>query len=132
VLDGIPESVVIGISLLAGGSVSVAVMAAVFLSNIPEAIVSTGGLVARFGRSATLAMWSVVVVASGLAAGLGYALLGDAPAGLVAGIQAFAAGAILVMLTDEMIPGAHQKGHTAAGLATAFGFAVAALLSFNT
>jgi ZIP family zinc transporter len=132
VLDGIPESVVIGISLIAGGQVSLAVLAAVFLSNIPEAIASTGGLAARFGTLVTLAIWSAVVVASGLAAGLGFALLGDASPELVAAFQSFAAGAILVMLADEMIPGAHMKGHTAAGLATAFGFAVAAMLSFST
>jgi hypothetical protein len=97
-----------------------------------EAISSTPGLVARFGTRTTLAMWAVVVVASGLAAGIGYAALGDAPPPLVAAIQAYAAGAILVMLADEMIPGAHHRGHTAAGLATAIGFAVAAALSFTT
>ena len=132
ILDGIPESVVIGISLLAGESVSVAVVAAVFLSNIPEAISSTPGLAARWGARFTLAAWGGVVAASALAAALGYSLLGGAPPWLTIGLQAFAAGAILVMLTDEMIPGAHAKGHTAAGLATAFGFAVAALLSFGT
>lgn len=132
VLDGIPESVVVGISLLEGGTVSVAVLAAVFLSNVPEAISSTPGLVARFGTVRTMTIWTVVVLASGLAAGIGYAALGDAPPSLIAAIQAFAAGAILVMLADEMIPGAHHKGHTAAGLATALGFAVAAALSFST
>jgi ZIP family zinc transporter len=132
ILDGIPESVVVGISLLGGGTVSVAVLAAVLLSNVPEAISSTPGLVTRFGTRTTLAMWAVVVVASGLAAGIGYAALGDAPPPLVAAIQAFAAGAILVMLADEMIPGAHHRGHTAAGLATAIGFAAAAALSFTT
>ena len=132
ILDGIPESVVIGISLLAGESVSVAVVAAVFLSNIPESISSTPGLAVRFGARGALAIWSVVVVASALAAALGYGLLGSAPPAIVTGLQAFAAGAMLVMLADEMIPGAHARGHTAAGLATACGFAVAALLSFGT
>ncbi len=132
ILDGVPESIVIGISLLAGTRVDVAVLAAVFLSNIPEAISATGGLAKRFGALRTLGIWSAVVVVSGLAAGLGYAILGGASPVLVTGMQAFAAGAILVMLADEMIPGAYAKGHTAAGLATAFGFAVAAALSFNT
>jgi ZIP family zinc transporter len=132
ILDGIPESIVVGISLLGGGTVSVAVLAAVFLSNVPEAISSTPGLIARFGTRRAMVMWAVVVVASGLAAGVGYAALGDAPPSLIAAIQAFAAGAILVMLADEMIPGAHHRGHTAAGLATAIGFAVAAALSFST
>jgi ZIP family zinc transporter len=108
--------------------VSVAVLAAVFLSNIPEAIVSTGGLVRRFG---TTDDGDLVVGRRGqrLAAGLGYAS-DEAPSGLSR--DEASAGAILVMLTDEMIPGAHRKGHTAAGLATAFGFAVAALLSLST
>jgi len=132
ILDGIPESVVIGVSLIAGGGVSVAVLAAVFLSNIPESISSTPGLAVRFGARGALAIWSVVVVASALAAALGYGLLGSAPPAIVTGLQAFAAGAMLVMLADEMIPGAHARGHTAAGLATACGFAVAALLSFGT
>ena len=132
VLDGLPESIVIGVTLLAGNGVEVAVVVAVFLSNVPEAISSTAGLVGHYRRSRVLGSWLIVVAASGLAAAAGYALLGGAPGSAIAAIQSFAAGAILVMLADEMMPGAYQKGHTAAGLATAFGFAVAALLSFAT
>jgi len=131
ILDGIPESVVIGISLLAGESVSIAVVAAVFLSNIPEAISSTPGLAARWAPGSP----SPPGAGSWPRARWPPPRLLPAwwrPALADIGLQAFAAGAILVMLTDEMIPGAHAKGHTAAGLATGVRFAVAALLSFGT
>lgn len=135
VLDGLPESVVIGISLLSGEGVSVAVLVAVFLSNVPEAISATadlrGGGVAR-GRISLL--WVAVAAASAVAAGLGYGLLGDASGETIAAIDAFAAGAILTMLADEMIPeGYERSGHRKlVGVVTAFGFGVAALLSFAT
>jgi ZIP family zinc transporter len=132
ILDGIPESVVIGLTLLSGNGIGIAVVVAVFLSNVPEAISATAGLVRRYPRANVLAGWLVVVVVSALAAGVGYGLLGGASGGLVAALQAFAAGAILVMLADEMIPGAFSRGHTPAGLATALGFGVAAALSFST
>ena len=135
VLDGIPESVVIGASLLTGDEASVAVIVAVFLSNIPEAIAATTDL-ARDGwtRGRVLALWGAVVVTSTVAAGVGYALLEDASGTWIAAIQAFAGGAILTMLADEMLPEAFEyaKRNKSVGLAVAFGFAVAASLSFNT
>ena len=135
VLDGVPESVVIGISLLSGDGVSVAVLVAVFLSNIPEAISATADL--REGgvaRGQILLLWVAVVAASAVAAGLGYGLLGEASGETIAAIDAFAAGAILTMLADEMIPeGYERSGHRKlVGVVTAFGFGVAALLSFAT
>jgi len=135
VLDGVPESVVIGISLLSGDGVSVAVLVAVFLSNVPEAISATADL--REGgvaRGQILLLWVAVVAASAVAAGLGYGLLGEASGETIAAIDAFAAGAILTMLADEMIPeGYERSGHRKlVGVVTAFGFGVAALLSFAT
>jgi ZIP family zinc transporter len=134
VLDGIPESVVIGASLLTGDEASIAVIVAVFLSNIPEAIAASTDL-ARGGwtRGRVLALWAVVVVTSTLAAGLGYVLLQDASGTWIAAIQAFAGGAILTMLADEMLPEAFEyaKRNKSVGLAVAFGFALAASLSFN-
>ena len=135
VLDGIPESVVIGASLLTGGSVSVAVIVAVFLSNVPESLSASADLVrAGWAKGKVLAMWAVVVGASTLAAGLGYALLEGASGSWTATIQAFAAGAILTMLADEMIPEGYERaGHRKlVGVATALGFGLAALLSFQT
>jgi ZIP family zinc transporter len=138
VLDGIPESAVIGISLIAEGSVSVAVLVAVFLSNVPEAISATSDLVRDgWSKGRVTALWSVVVAASAVASLLGFALLQDAPGAWIAAIEAFAAGSILTMLADEMIPEAYREARSSAhrkavGLATALGFAVAAVLSFGT
>jgi ZIP family zinc transporter len=129
-MDGIPESVAIGVTLLDGGGVGVAVVAAVFLSNVPESLSAATGL-RKAGHSTRwiLGLWTLVALVSALAAALGYALLGDAPAELVAGIQAFAAGAILVMLADTMMPKSFKHGGRTVGLATALGFALAFLLS---
>jgi zinc transporter, ZIP family len=130
VLDGIPESVVLGASLLAGQGVGLPILVAVFLSNVPEALGGTEDLVeARFGRGRIIGLWATVVIAGGVAAALGFGLLGDAPLPVVVAIQAFAAGAILTMLAESMIPEAYEKGGRAVGLATALGFAVAAYLA---
>lgn len=133
VLDGIPESLVIGISLIGGTQVSVAVVVAVFLSNVPESIGASADL-AKHGvaRSHVLLMWIVVVAASTVASALGYELLGDASPSWIAGINAFAAGAILTMLSDSMIPQGFSEGGQTAGLATALGFGIAAALSLGT
>src|SRR4249920_1493869 len=135
VLDGIPESVVIGASLLAGESASVAVIVAVFLSNIPESISASSDLIHDgWSRSRVLLLWIIVVVASTLAAGLGYVALEGAAGSWVAAIQAFAAGAILTMLADEMIPEAFEntEHNKSVGLALALGFALSAVLSFSS
>ena len=129
-LDGIPESAAIGISLLDGGAVGLAMVAAVFLSNVPESMSATTGLRAS-GRSTRwiLGLWSLVVAASTVASGLGYGLLGGASAGSVAFLQTFAAGAILTMLADTMMPEAVEHAGRLVGLFTVVGFAVAFLMS---
>jgi zinc transporter, ZIP family len=129
-LDGIPESVAIGVSLLGGGSVSVAIVAAVFLSNVPESLSAASGL-QKAGRSPRwiVSLWLGVALISALAAAIGYGVLGDASASLVGVIQAFAAGAILTMLADTMMPEAFEHGGNVAGLVTVAGFALAYLLS---
>jgi ZIP family zinc transporter len=133
VLDGIPESVVIGASLLTGETASVAVIVAVFLSNIPESISASSDLLrGGWSRWKVLLLWAIVVAASGLAAGLGYVALEGASGSWIAAIQAFAAGAILTMLADEMVPEAFEytEHNKTVGLALAFGFALSAALSF--
>ena len=133
ILDGIPESVVIGASLLTGENASVAVIVAVFLSNIPESISASSDLLrGGWSRWKVLLLWVIVVAASTLAAGLGYVALEGASGSWIAGIQAFAAGAILTMLADEMIPEAFEytEHNKTVGLALAFGFALSAALSF--
>ena len=129
-LDGIPESAAIGVSLLGGGEVGVAMVAAVFLSNVPEAMSASAGL-KRAGRTTgqILRLWLVVMLASGLAAGAGYVLLQNASPALVAGIQTFAAGAIITMLADTMMPEATEHAGRLVGLLTMLGFALAFLLS---
>jgi ZIP family zinc transporter len=130
VLDGIPESAVIGISLLEGGTVGVPVLAAVFLSNLPESLSSSTGM-RKAGSSSrhVIGIWCVVVLVSGLSAALGYGLLDGASGNTVGLIQAFAAGAVLTMLADTMMPQAFQDGGRAVGLLTVLGFALAYLLS---
>jgi ZIP family zinc transporter len=133
VLDGIPESVVIGASLLTGETANVAVIVAVFLSNIPESISASSDLLRDgWSRWRVLLLWVIVVAASGLAAGLGYVALEGASGSWISAIQAFAAGAILTMLADEMVPEAFEytEHNKTVGLALAFGFALSAALSF--
>ncbi|MCW2924746.1 MAG: putative integral rane protein [Thermoleophilia bacterium] len=130
VLDGIPESAVIGISLLGGDGVSTAVVAAIFISNIPESLSATTGLLASGrGRWGVLGMWGIVLVVSAVSSALGYGLLGNASQGLVGSIEGFAAGAILMMLADTMMPEAVQHGGNRTGLVTVAGFVLAFLLS---
>jgi zinc transporter, ZIP family len=130
VLDGIPESVVIGLTLLEGEGVGVAVITAVFLSNLPEAIAATAGLSSSgWTRRRILGLWALIMVVTALASLAGYGLFGDASGDTIAFILAFAAGAILVMLADTMIPEAYEHGGKLVGLATALGFALAFGLS---
>lgn len=132
-LDSIPESAVLGVSLLMGGGVSLAVLVAIFISNLPEGLSSSTGLAAAGrGRGQIIGTWLGVVALSGLVAAISYGALGGAGGDAIAFIEAFAAGAILTMLADEMVPSAYVAGDKLPGLATAAGFAVAALLSFNT
>ncbi|GHB55440.1 hypothetical protein GCM10010347_26750 [Streptomyces cirratus] len=129
-LDGIPESVVIGTSLLGGGSVGVATVAAVFISNVPEGMASAAGM-KRAGRSRTyvFTLWAVIAVVSALAALAGYTLLGSASPSVLAAITAVAAGAILAMIADTMIPEAFEQAHLLTGLTTVLGFLVAFVVS---
>jgi len=129
-LDGIPESAVIGISLVGGEGVSVVMVVAVFLSNVPESLSATTGLKAA-GRSPKFVMllWSGVAAVSALAAMVGYTVMSDASGDAVALIQGFAAGAILTMLSDTMMPEAFEDTGPSTGLWTVLGFSLSAYLS---
>jgi ZIP family zinc transporter len=130
VLDGIPESAVIGLGLLNGTGVSVAVIAAVFLSNLPEAIAATTGLKADGWRSnRIIGLWVLVAVVSGLASLAGYAVFDSAGPDALAFVLAFAGGAILTMLADTMMPEAFEHGGKLVGLVTTLGFGLAFALS---
>lgn len=125
-LDGVPESVVLGVSLLGGGGVGVPVLAAIAISNLPEGLSSAAGM-KRSGRSAryVFGVWSAIAVASGLAGLLGCLLLQDASDQVIAAITAVAAGAILTMVADTMIPEAFEQTHLYAGLIATIGFLLA-------
>lgn len=129
-LDGIPESAAIGISLVDGGGVGVAVVAAVFLSNIPEGLSASAGMKASgSSTSHILGLWATVAAASTIAAALGFGLLGDSDPAVVATVQAFAAGAVLTMLADTMVPEAVKYAGSYVGLVTVLGFGGAFLMS---
>ena len=129
-LDGVPESVVIGASLLAGGPVSLVTVIAVFLSNVPEGLSSAAGM-RQAGRTRryVFVLWTAIALISGAAALAGYTLLGGAPPEVLATITALAAGAILAMITDTMVPEAFADAHLLVGLITVLGFLVAFALS---
>lgn len=130
VFDGIPESMVIGLSLLQGEGVSIPIVAAIFLSNVPEGMSSTVGM-KRAGMSFTyvFGLWTAIALLCGIGAVGGYVIFDGAPAQYVAMAQGVAAGAMLAMIADTMIPEAFAEAHNAAGLITAAGFTTAFVLS---
>jgi zinc transporter, ZIP family len=126
VLDGIPESIVLGLGLLAGEGVTVAFIVAVFLSNLPEGLAATTGLVASgWTRAHVLLLWGSVVLVSALSALAGYAVFDGAAPETIAFVLAFAGGAILTMLADTMMPEAFEHEGKLVGLCTTAGFALA-------
>lgn len=126
VLDGIPESMVIGLTLLVSGEIGAAYVIAVFLSNMPEGIAATQGLLDSGWAKAHIAMlWSTVVVVCAFASLAGYTLLRDASPHTVAFVLSFAGGAVLTMLASEMMPEAYEKGARLVGVVTTLGFALA-------
>lgn len=130
VLDGIPESIVIGVGLIAGNGVSTAMISAVFLSNIPEAVSSTSGLRASgWSAKKLFGMWGGVALISGVSSLAGYTLFDTASDELIAFVQAFAGGALLTMLADTMMPEAFKLDGKTAGLLTTLGFGVAYAIS---
>src|SRR5215210_3862194 len=129
-LDGIPEQIVLGIGIFAGAGVSVGLLVAIFVSNLPEAIGSATDM-RQAGTSVRQirVLWLAVAGLCALATPLGYLLAKHTGGHFEALINGFAAGALLVMLVDSMIPESTEKTGRAAGLATVLGFAVAAGLS---
>lgn len=128
-LDGVPESMVLGLSVLGGPGLSVPMFAAVFISNVPEGLSSSAGW-KRAGRGAgyVFGIWGAIALASGLAALAGFALLDGASPGTLAAVNALAAGAILAMITDTMIPEAFAEDSLYSGLLATLGFLAALTL----
>ncbi len=129
-LDGIPESIVIGVSLIGGGAVSWVAVVAIFLSNLPEGLSSSAGMKkAKRSAAYVFGVWTGIAVISGFAALLGYAIFSRFSPDVIAGTTAVAAGAILSMLADTMIPEAFEEAHDFAGLITVLGFLAAFVLT---
>jgi len=128
-LDGVPESAAIGVTILQGGSPSIAFIAAVALSNLPEGLSSATGMkVAGRSQRHIVSLWAGIAVVSSVAAMVGYLTLDGASADAIAFVMTFAAGAILAMLASTMLPEAAREGGPVVGLATAAGFFAAVLL----
>ena len=122
-LDGVPESAVLGLSMVGGGGVSVPVLVAIIISNVPEGLSSTADLKAS-GRSGgyVFVLWTGIALASALASLAGFVLLDGASGELTAFITSLAAGAILAMICDTMIPEAFRSTHAFTGLLATAGF----------
>jgi ZIP family zinc transporter len=129
-LDGIPEQLVLGIGIAAGQGVSVGLLVAIFVSNLPEAIGSSTDMrAAGTAPAAIRRLWFAVAFVCAVSTVAGYAVADAISSNLTAAVDGFAAGALVVMLIDSMIPEAVRKGGDVSGLVTVLGFAVAAGLS---
>ena len=129
-IDGIPESIAIGLTMLAGGGVSMAAVVAIFISNIPEGLSSSAGMKAA-GRSKAFVfgLWFAIALVSGIAALAGYSVFAELSPAIQAATTALAAGGILAMLSETMIPEAFEGTHDWAGIITCVGFLCAFALS---
>jgi len=125
ILDGIPESVVIGLGILEAGTVSLAMLVAVFISNLPESVAATAGMRSGgWSRTKILLLWLVIAVVCAGASAAGYSLCGDLSPLWLSFVQTFAGGAILMMLANTMIPEAYEHSGKLAGVFVVLGFAV--------
>jgi len=130
-IDGIPESIAIGIGLLAGAGVSFAVLLAVLLSNLPEGISGAKSMTrAGWSKRGVMLMWAGVVAASSLSSLLGYTVLSDASVDVIAFFLSLAAGGILAMVSSTMIPEAFDDEGRLTPIATPFATVIGFLLSF--
>lgn len=129
-LDAVPESVLIAFTIVEGGDVGGAVVAAVFLSNLGESLAGSTGLrKAGVQNRLVVRMWSGVVLVAGISAMLGYVLFNSASDGVVGFGQAFATGAALCMVADTMLPEAFQRDEPLVGIVIALGFILGFSLS---
>ncbi len=130
-LDGVPESMVLGLSMVGGQSVSIPILIAVGISNIPEGLSSTASL-KKSGRSAKFVflLWGGIALAAALSSIAGYTILADVPATTTGFVTSLAAGAMLAMVADTMIPEAFREAHNYTGLLTALGFLCSMVIHF--
>ena len=129
VMDAIPETAIIGLSLVHEGKVSAVLMAAIFISNLPEGISSASGLKkSGYGIARILLMWLAVLIASAVSSLLGFTFLAQASVDTQAILASFAAGAIITMVSATMLPEAYVKAGPIVGFLTACGFFIALIL----
>ena len=129
-IDGIPESIAIGVSMVAGGAVSVVTVVAIFISNVPEGLSSSAGMKkSKRSLAYVLTLWTGIAIIASLSSLVGYAVFSQFSADVNAVSLAVAAGAILAMIADTMIPVAFHEDHEFAGLITAVGFLLAFVVS---
>jgi ZIP family zinc transporter len=125
ILDGIPESIVIGLGLFERGTISLAMLAAVFISNLPEAIAGSSGMKSDgWSKGKIILLWLFIALVCSFATMAGFSLFTETSERWLSFIQAFAGGAILMMLANSMIPEAYEHGGKHAGVATVLGFFV--------
>ncbi|HET9201428.1 MAG TPA: ZIP family zinc transporter [Dehalococcoidia bacterium] len=129
-LDGIPESFILGLAFVSGDEVSVAYITAVFISNLPEALGASVGLRARgWSEQSILGLWSGIATLSALSAAIGYLVFSEISSSNGAFVLAFAGGGVLAMLTNTMIPQAYREGGKLVALATVLGFTLSVLMT---
>lgn len=129
ILDGVPESIVLGLGLREGGAVSIAMLAAIFISNLPESIAGTSGMTSgNWGWKKIILLWLVIAVVCAFFTSAGSSIFGEASHLWISFIQAFAGGAILMMLANTMMPEAYEHGGKLAGVFTVLGFSVSVLI----
>lgn len=123
ILDGVPESIVIGLGIFEGGAISLALLVAVFVSNLPEAIAGSSGMKQDgWSKKKIILLWSFIALVCSLSTVAGFSLFTHTSVYGLSFIQAFAGGAILMMLANSMIPEAYEHGGKLAGVATVLGF----------
>jgi ZIP family zinc transporter len=128
VVDGVPESAIFGIQIGTGVTISASFLAAVFVSNIPQAIAPSADLAASgWGPRKLGTLWLGVVLACGVAAALGYLATVELAEAYGDRAAALAAGGLLAMLTNSLMPFAYERGKEWAGAATVVGFCLTLL-----
>ena len=128
-LDAVPEALVLGVTLRVSGP-DVALVVALALSNVPEALSGTAGMrLASRSSTYVLSLWSGIALGTAATTALAFYLLGDLGPDLTAILKAFGAGALIAMAAETMIPEAFHNGPRYSGVLAASGFAALILLS---
>jgi ZIP family zinc transporter len=129
ILDGIPESLVIGIGISEKGTVSVAMLVAVFISNLPEAIAGTTGMKSSgWSTKKIILLWFIIAAVCAITTVVGFSLFRNVSVSWLSFILAFAGGAILIMLANSMIPESYEHGGNLSGIFTVLGFFVSVVI----